>query len=190
MTLVRDVIQRVAAEARGEEQFHAVLAALRASPTMTAVERLKFRDHEVTAEVGSGLTAKIDALRAAREWNLAIAPEIVDVHTLEDGKRVLVTRWTAVAGEELSPLLKTQGPLRAAAVARLRQDARTLLEHGLVHLATRGGLHWLIGKESGTIVLDHWGSVRKLDPGEGEDEEMMKAIEAVIERRGVTAEGA
>lgn len=103
-------------------------------------------------------------LTKMRNLSLSIMPELVSEFPVNEGCSVLVSRYSACAGEELLHLNKLETAFDENAVQRFRYEIQTLADNRLVHSYIRGGVYWLVCNKTGTIVLTNWHTLENADP--------------------------
>ncbi|MEZ4468668.1 MAG: hypothetical protein R3F60_10140 [bacterium] len=180
---IRAAVEGAVAGSRrpAEEGFIDVLAALGALPDAEDAGWGTHRHHEYeTWVIGRAVAqVRLGALARVAPLRLALAPEVVGELPAGPGTGVFVTRYAACPGEQLRPVQAGATALRPAAVQRFRREIRMMADHGLVHRYTRGGVHWRVSSETGTLVLNAW---QALQPGDPEAcEEMCQQVDRALE---------
>lgn len=179
------IVERAKITVPSTEQVVMVSQELRNLPGVDVVDLVNVRDHEYDIRLSrlEHLEDVVAALKRIAPLELAAAPEVVDLlpisETQFDG--ALILRYPACPGERLVPADKIQGPFRPEAAERFRADMRKLGECGMVHPYARGLSHWLVGGETGTIVLDEWSMVQPADTAEAQ--QMLRTVERLLASR-------
>ncbi len=158
-----------------------VLDALTAVPGIRSHHRPVFHYNEY--ELWAGPLRDIDylerCLTRVRPLALRVAPEWVTVIPVGADKGVLLLRYPACAGEQLLRVDELEGAFDEQAARRFRHELQTLADHGLVHTYTRGGAHWMVGSETGTIVLDSWHALQSGSPSDRV--EMLRSVDHALQ---------
>ncbi|MEZ4401137.1 MAG: hypothetical protein R3B06_14020 [Kofleriaceae bacterium] len=116
-------------------------------------------------------------------FDLTSAPEPVAViPTSADGRSVVsLTRYTACVGERLKNAADPSMWFRPEACRRFWDEMQRLAAAGIMHPFARHPMHWWVGEDSGTIVLDSWSAVRYGSPSD--IEELLRTIRNTLDWR-------
>jgi hypothetical protein len=181
---VEQIVRR-AQEAGGTagSQLSRVCAAFQELPDIDTSDPIVFRLKEYVIVPGLSMHLRKEAhiLERVRGLALAAAPELVAMLPLAEGTEVLISRYWACPGEELDPVSSTDVPFRDSAVYRFRKDLERLARQGMMHPYVRGLAHWLVGRQTGTLVLNSWSALRPCDREEAND--LLKRVDWLLSQR-------
>lgn len=137
-----------------------------------------YQEYEIQVGKSWWLHAIAQTLEKLRPLSLSVAPELVAELPAGEGNTVLVSRYSACAGEELLHVYSFESAFNDEAAQRFRSEMQTLADLGLVHTYIRGGAYWMVGSKTGTIVLKEWHTLESGTPQQGV--EMLRSIELTI----------
>ena len=130
-----------------------------------------------------------EQLERLRPFNLSSAPEPVAVIPIgPDGRNsVSLTRYAACVGERLVNAWDVAVTFRPEACRRFWDEMQRLAAKGLMHPYARHPMHWWVGVESGTIVLDSWSALRRAN--ERDIAELLGSIKCTLDLKIKQPEG-
>ncbi len=125
-----------------------------------------FYYHEYMIQVGNSwwLNGIAQTLEKLRPFSLSVAPELVTQFSVDNDKTVLVARYTACANEQLIRVDSFETAFNEGAIKIFQNEMKSLADRGFVHTYIRGGLYWMVGNKTGTIVLTAWHSLEEGSP--------------------------
>lgn len=125
----------------------------------------RYREYVVQVGWGGGLKNEAAALEHVRPLDLAAAPHAAALLPTSEGF-VLVRRYATCPDEAFVNVDRSDVRFSKAASARFRDEMHRLFDSGVYHPYARGFSHWWVAEPSGTIVLDSWFALRRLDDRE------------------------
>ncbi len=173
-------VEAIVAAAKGRpDELALIRAGIAAMPGNDAGDGTHW-DHEVAIGVAMGrrFDQEIEALGRIRELELSVAPRVAGTFTT-DRSQVIVRRYWACSRERLLAVSQEPVKLSATACARFRGDLMRLADAGFMHAgASRGATYWLVGEQTGTLVLEAWAALHPLR----ERAAMFEAIDHALSR--------
>jgi hypothetical protein len=166
---------------RSEEETAKIAEAIEALPGMQTdgIEH-RYREFVVQVGWGGGLKNEAAALEHVRPLDLAAAPQAAALLPTSEGF-VLIRRYAACPDETFVNVDRSNVRFSKEASARFRREVHRLFESGVYHPYARGFSHWWVAESSGTIVLDSWFALRRLD--EHEHAEQVELIDRKLAER-------